>query len=94
MRSPEMTRLKGVRNSTPINFGVLLEVQQMKQCPKCHSTNSSLLQHHVLLTFEDEYLYFCNHCGEEWVIIEDMNAEDARDMQNYLELRREERGNY
>lgn len=66
----------------------------MKQCPKCHSINTSLLSHRQLTTMEDEHLYQCKDCGKEWAHYEDMNASDARDMRNYLEQQRYERGDY
>jgi len=66
----------------------------MKQCPKCKSQNTSLLSFRPFETLEKEYIYQCGDCQKEWVIYQDMNATDARDMKAYVEQQQYERGYY
>jgi len=65
------------------------------RCPKCHSNAVSTISFKQFETFEEEYLYRCLDCKREWYVYADMtDADEIRDMKLYIEMQREERGDY
>ena len=64
------------------------------RCPKCHSnTVSDFIRQFE--TFEEEHHWRCSGCGHTWYTYTDMTDPDGiRDMKLYVELQREERGDY
>jgi hypothetical protein len=64
------------------------------RCPKCHSSkiSTSIRQFE---TFEEEHNHRCLDCGHTWYTYADMtDADEIHNMRLYIELQREERGDY
>ena len=65
------------------------------RCLKCHSSAVSTDFIRQFETFEEEHSCRCLECGHTWSTYEDMtDPDEIRDMKLYIELQREERGDY
>ena len=64
------------------------------RCSKCHSSAVSDFIRQFE-TFENEHHWKCSECGHCWETYTDMtDPDEIRDMRLYIELQREERGDY
>jgi hypothetical protein len=64
------------------------------RCPKCHGNAVSDFIRQFE-TFEEEHTNCCFDCGHTWFSYTDMtDPDEIRDMKLYIELQREERGDY
>jgi len=64
------------------------------RCSKCHGSKVSDFIRQFE-TFEEEHHWKCSECGHDWYTYTDMtDPDEIRDMKLYLEMQREERGDY
>jgi transposase-like protein len=65
------------------------------RCPKCHSSAVSKGLTRQFETFEEEHPWQCLDCGRTWYTYTDMtDPDEIRNMKLYIEMQREERGDY